>query len=140
MGWRLTATIGGNEEAASANYPGIRIFRSESAHNPEPQSDVNAEWKVCNPESAGTCSAVTYYFAKKLHRELGIPVGLVLQPYAGTPIEGWMPNQQNTILLQPRNNWKGQSNSGKKANAEESPGSGHPAIGVINTQEIYSMA
>jgi len=91
MGWRLTSTIGGQEESKSADYPEIRIFRSERAHNHEPQMDVNAEWKVCNPESAGTCSAVTYYFAKKLHEELGIPVGVVLQPYAGTPIEGWMP-------------------------------------------------
>lgn len=91
MGWRLTATIGGQEEADAANYPGIRIFRSERAHSHEPQKDSVAEWKVCDPESAGTCSAVTYYFAKKLHQELGIPVGVVLQPYAGTPIEGWMP-------------------------------------------------
>jgi sialate O-acetylesterase len=91
MGWRLTATIGGIEEASSADYPGIRIFRSERSHSHEPQTDVNAEWKVCNPESAGTCSAVSFYFAKKLHQELGIPVGVVLQPYAGTPIEGWMP-------------------------------------------------
>jgi sialate O-acetylesterase len=91
MGWRLTATIGGQEEADTANFPDIRIFRSERAHSHEPQTDVKAEWKVCNPESAGTCSAVTYYFAKKLHQELGIPIGVVLQPYAGTPIEGWMP-------------------------------------------------
>jgi len=91
MGWRLTATLGGQEEADSAIYPGIRMFRSERAHSHEPQKDLVAEWKVCDPESAGTCSAVTYYFAKKLHRELGIPVGVVLQPYAGTPIEGWMP-------------------------------------------------
>lgn len=93
MGWRLSATIGGEEEAASANYPGIRIFRSERSHNHIAQNDVNAEWKVCDPESAATCSAVTYYFANKLHQELGIPVGVVLQPYAGTPIEGWMPRE-----------------------------------------------
>ena len=91
MGWRLTAVFGGQDEAKTANYPNIRIFRSERSHSHEPQTDVKAEWKVCNPESAGTCSAVTYYFAKKLHEELGIPIGVVLQPYAGTPIEGWMP-------------------------------------------------
>lgn len=91
MGWRLTATFGGEKEATQANYPGIRIFRSERAHSHEPQTDVKAEWKVCDPQSAGTCSAVTYYFAKKLHEELGVPIGVVLQPYAGTPIEGWMP-------------------------------------------------
>ena len=91
MGWRLTATFGGAEEAKAADYPGIRIFRSERSHSHQPQRDVKADWKVCDSESAGTCSAVTYYFAKKLHEELGVPIGVVLQPYAGTPIEGWMP-------------------------------------------------
>lgn len=91
MGWRLSATTDGVEDTASANFPDIRIFRSERAHSHEPQEDVVAEWKVCNPDSAALCSAVTFYFARKLHQELGIPVGVVLQPYAGTPIEGWMP-------------------------------------------------
>ena len=91
MGWRLSATSEGFEDSASADFPNIRIFRSERAHSPHPQEDVVAKWKLCNPESAALCSAVTFYFARKLHQELGIPVGVVLQPYAGTPIEGWMP-------------------------------------------------
>ncbi len=91
MGWRLSATTHGEADSAAAEFPGIRIFRSERAHSPEPQEDVVAKWKVCTPESAALCSAVTFYFARKLHQELGIPVGVVLQPYAGTPIEGWMP-------------------------------------------------
>ncbi|MCZ6672529.1 MAG: sialate O-acetylesterase [Verrucomicrobia bacterium] len=91
MGWRLSATMEGEADGASAHYPDFRIFRSERAHNHEPQNDSVAAWKECSPETAATCSAVTYYFALKLHQELGIPVGVVLQPYAGTPIEGWMP-------------------------------------------------
>lgn len=93
MGWRLSATMQGPQDASNADFPGIRIFRSERAHSHQPQEDVVAEWKVCDPESAATCSAVTFYFARKLHKELGIPIGVVLQPYAGTPIEGWMPKE-----------------------------------------------
>lgn len=93
MGWRLSATMDGREDSATANYPGLRIFRSERAHHHVPQDDCIAEWKPCTPESAGTCSAVSFYFARKLHRELNVPVGIVLQPYAGTPIEGWMPKE-----------------------------------------------
>lgn len=91
MGWRTSATFTGVEDAAAAQYPNLRIFRSERAHSPEPQEDVIAKWTPCTPETAETCSAVTFYFARKLHEELRIPVGVVLQPYAGTPIEGWMP-------------------------------------------------
>ena len=93
MGWRLSATFGGVEEAASADYPDFRIFRSERAHSHEPQEDVIAQWTPCTPETAATCSAASFYFARKLHQELKIPIGIVLQPYAGTPIEGWMPKE-----------------------------------------------
>jgi len=91
MGWRLGATFDGAKDGAAANFPDFRIFRSERSHSPEPQLDNVAQWKVCNPASAETCSATSFYFARKLHEELGIPIGIVIQPYAGTPIEGWMP-------------------------------------------------
>lgn len=91
MGWRLSATFDGREDSASAEFPKFRIFRSERQHHHVPQDDCIAEWTPCTPETAATCSAVSFYFARKLHRELDVPVGIVLQPYAGTPIEGWMP-------------------------------------------------
>ncbi|MHC4242080.1 MAG: sialate O-acetylesterase family protein [Planctomycetota bacterium] len=93
MGWRLSATFEGRKDSASANYPFFRIFRSERCHSHEPQEDCIAEWTPCTPDTAATCSAVSFYFARKLHQELEIPVGIVLQPYAGTPIEGWMPKE-----------------------------------------------
>jgi len=55
------------------------------------QRDRLSQWKPCTPASAAETSAVSYYFAKKLHQELGVPVGIIQQAYAGTPIEGWMP-------------------------------------------------
>lgn len=96
MGWRLGATYNGAEDSASADFPNFRIFRSERCHSHEPQQDCVAQWTPCTPETAETCSAVSFYFARKLHQELRIPVGIVLQPYAGTPIEGWMPKEIQT--------------------------------------------
>ncbi|MHC4323379.1 MAG: sialate O-acetylesterase [Planctomycetota bacterium] len=93
MGWRLSATFEGREDSASANYPNLRIFRSERCHSREPQEDCIAEWTPCTPDTAATCSAVSFHFVRKLHQELEMPVGIVLQPYAGTPIEGWMPKE-----------------------------------------------
>lgn len=94
MGWALRMTFGGEEEAATANFPNYRIFKSgrEHWHTPLKESrDRLAKWSPCNPESAAFVSAVSYYFGRKLHEELGIPVGIVVQAYAGTPIEAWMP-------------------------------------------------
>jgi sialate O-acetylesterase len=91
LGWRLSATFNGKEAAAAANAPALRIFRSDRQHSKTPLPDVTAEWKLSSPESAATCSAVSYYFAQKLYEELKLPVGIIVQPFAGTPIEGWMP-------------------------------------------------
>ena len=93
LGWRLSATFDGKTDSAAANYPNLRIFRSQRSHHHKPQEDCSAEWTPCSPETAATCSAVSFYFARKLHQELEIPVGIVVQPYAGTPIEGWMPKE-----------------------------------------------
>lgn len=92
MGWALRYTFGGEEEVATAKAPGLRIYKSLRSHWFEPLEDCpTGKWSECTPESAGATSAVSYYFGKTLHDELGIPVGIIVQPYAGTPIEGWMP-------------------------------------------------
>ena len=94
MGWALGNTFGGDEEAATANFRDYRIFKSSREHWHEPLKDSRdrlARWSPCTPESAAATSAVSYYFGKKLHSALGIPVGIIVKAFAGTPIEGWMP-------------------------------------------------
>ncbi|MCP4170120.1 MAG: sialate O-acetylesterase [Fuerstiella sp.] len=94
MGWKLGSTFGGEEEAAAANAPDLRIFVSQREHWHEPlkqSRDRLAKWSPCNPQTAAVTSAVSYYFGRTLQRALNIPVGIIVQAYAGTPIEGWMP-------------------------------------------------
>ncbi|MCP4856394.1 MAG: sialate O-acetylesterase, partial [Fuerstiella sp.] len=96
MGWKLGSTFGGEEEAAAAIAPNFRIFVSQREHWHEPlreSRDRLAKWSPCNPESAAATSAVSYYFGRTLQRALGVPVGIIVQAYAGTPIEGWMPTE-----------------------------------------------
>ena len=94
MGWALPNTFGGQQEAAAADAPGFRIFKSQREHWHQPlkeSRDLLAQWLPCNPTSAAETSAVSYYFGKTLHTALDVPVGIIVQAYAGTPIEGWMP-------------------------------------------------
>ncbi len=94
MGWALRNTFSGEQAVASADAPGFRIYKSAREHWHEPlktSRDLLAKWSLCTPDSAAATSAVSYWFGKKLHDELGIPVGIIVQAYAGTPIEGWMP-------------------------------------------------
>jgi len=93
MGWSMGNSFEAEKEA-DVNLPDLRIFKSarEHWHAPlEMQRDRLSQWKPCDSESAAETSAVSYYFAKKLHEELDVPVGIIQQAFAGTPIEGWMP-------------------------------------------------
>lgn len=93
MGWSVGNSFKAEGEA-DVDLPNFRIFKSSREHWHEPleqSRDRLSTWKRCNPTSARETSAVSYYFGKKLHKELGVPVGIIQQAFAGTPIEGWMP-------------------------------------------------
>lgn len=78
-------------EILQADHPQIRLFHVPRKTATEPQEDVNAEWKVCSPETVGPFSAVAYYFGRELHLRLGVPVGLINSSWGGTRIEPWTP-------------------------------------------------
>ena len=93
MGWSMGNSFEAEKEA-KVNLPNFRIYQSAREHWHEPlreNRDRLARWKQCDPKSAAETSAVAYYFGKKLHETLGVPVGIIQRAFAGTPIEGWMP-------------------------------------------------
>ena len=51
--------------------------------------DVSGRWRSCSPESVREFSAAGYYFGRHLHRELNVPVGLVLASHGASPAEAW---------------------------------------------------
>jgi sialate O-acetylesterase len=89
MEWPLIATHGAKEAIAAANHPNIRLFHVPKVQTKEPARDVKAEWKVCAPAAVPGFSAVLYYFGLRLHKELGVPVGLINSSWGGSPIEPW---------------------------------------------------
>ena len=85
-----TGMLGAEEELADSDYPEIRLF--QVAHQLAPyggKDDVEGRWVVCNAENVRDLSAVGYVFGKRLHKELGVPVGLVQDTWGGTIIEAW---------------------------------------------------
>ena len=91
MEFSLVHSNGGAAEVAAANYPNIRLFWVPKALSGIPKGDINAAWKPCTPESARMFSAVLYFFGKRLHKELDVPVGLIAPAWGGTRIEPWTP-------------------------------------------------
>jgi sialate O-acetylesterase len=93
MGWSMGNSFEAGGEA-DVDLPDLRLFKSAREHWHEPleeNRDRLARWEPCTPESAAETSAVSYYFGKTLHEQLGVPVGIIQRAFAGTPIEGWMP-------------------------------------------------
>jgi len=82
------------EELASSDFPQIRLFKVEKKMAWEPARDVSSKgWFLCNSNSNETLkfSAAAYFFGRKIHRELGVPVGLIESAWGGTRIEPWTP-------------------------------------------------
>jgi len=77
-------------EVAAADYPAIRMFDVRNAIATAPRSDVEGRWVAMTPETARDASAVAYFFARMLHLELGVPVGIITADWGGTRIEAWL--------------------------------------------------
>lgn len=72
---------------SKANHPGLRMFGAPLVTAVEPQGDIEGEWIACSPKTVPDYSAVAFFFALKLHQELGIPVGVLKTCWGGKPVE-----------------------------------------------------
>ncbi len=75
------------ELMSKANHPGLRMFGAPLVTAVEPQSDIAGEWTLCSPQTVPSYSAVAFFFALKLHQELGVPVGVIKTAWGGKPVE-----------------------------------------------------
>ena len=95
MEWRLRSSRDADIEIPGARYPAIRFIRIEPEGVPEPRNDFPTgigagTWQVCSPKTIGDCSGVAYFFGKRLHRRLDVPIGLVNAAWGGTMAQHWV--------------------------------------------------
>jgi sialate O-acetylesterase len=92
MQWQLRQCGDFAEDAVpSAGYPLLRMFHVEQRAELALQRDVAGSWRTATPENVPDFSAVGFFFARRVQQELGIPVGVIVSAWGGTPIESWMP-------------------------------------------------
>lgn len=89
-------------ELAAADHPQIRLFQVGNVASKEPQKDVQpgvfiygvkippGRWQNCTPETVKHFSSTAYFFARKLHKDLNVPVGIIDASWGGTAIEPWI--------------------------------------------------
>lgn len=81
------------DEIAAAHFPEIREFTAKAVVAAEPQENVPGRWQAAEGPATAKLSAVAYFFARELHQNLNVPVGIVHASMGWTPGEAWMSRQ-----------------------------------------------
>lgn len=81
------------DELPNSKNDKIRFFTVFKKTSEFPQDHCEGEWVSCNEETLRRFSAVGYFFGKKLHTELNVPIGLIQSAWSGTPVELWEPKE-----------------------------------------------
>ena len=81
------------EAAANAELQTIRFTRLTAGPSTTPLDQLAnpAKWTRCTPETVKSFSAAAFFFARKLHTEVGVPIGIIDSSRGGTPIEPFIP-------------------------------------------------
>ncbi len=99
MQWSIKLSDNWEAEVAQCANDSIRFAMVYREVSTTPLDDLRklTPWAACTPESMVNCydgagfSAVSYYYAKYLQAELGVPVGVINTSWGGTRIEPWTP-------------------------------------------------
>jgi len=130
-------------EIAAANFPAIRLRVVNRTLSATPRLQLDASpWRVCSPVTItqGTWngfSAAAYYFGRDLHRQLGVPVGLIQSAWGGTLIEPWITTEgyrrapQLKVQIPPVDKVTGNTQPTVLYNAMIAPWTGFPVRGAI---------
>jgi len=89
MELRLFHSLGSKAEASATTLPLLREFTVIKKLSPTPLEDCEGRWVAASGKSILDFGGVSYYFGKRLHQELGVPVGLIRAAWGGTCAEAW---------------------------------------------------
>ena len=82
------------QEVDSYENPRIRLFRVQNDTDTHGVKDdirrTNINWKPLNKQNAWPFSAVGYFLGKRMFEKTGVPQGVIVNSWGGTPIEAWI--------------------------------------------------
>ncbi len=88
----MMGVLNADKEIAEAKYPNIHLFNVDHTTAITPTKELkNAGWKECSPATVPYFSAVAYFFGRKLHQDLNVPIGLINSSWGGSNAETWTP-------------------------------------------------
>ena len=87
----VAQSVGGAEAVAQADNNDIRFIYVPKMEDNGMISKGEMTWKIARGDVAADMPSISYYFADKLQRQTGVPVGIVLTPRGASPAESWIP-------------------------------------------------
>ena len=90
MQWPVVLSNDADLEIATAKYPLIRFITVPNRGTQEPQKDFDGQWQPCRPDTVAGLTAVGYFFGRRLHQVLDVPVGLINDSWGGSACEAWV--------------------------------------------------
>ncbi|MEI6167989.1 MAG: sialate O-acetylesterase [bacterium] len=76
--------------AHESDLPRIRLLTVSTQACQGPQTEIYGKWAPATHASFAAFSAVGGWFGRRLHCELGVPVGLICNAWGGTRVQAWM--------------------------------------------------
>jgi sialate O-acetylesterase len=103
MAWTMRGSTNADIEISAANFPEIRFLKLPNVASPRELDDFPlgnptdwvGKWQRAVTPEVQNCSAVAYYFARRLHRQLKVPVGIIENSWGGTMAQHWC--NKNTL-------------------------------------------
>jgi sialate O-acetylesterase len=87
----------GAEIKASKDLSQIRHYRTTRSNALVPSATTAGRWQVCSDKTVASFTAAGFFFGRKLHKDLNVPVGLINSSVGGTSINLWT----NRLALRP---------------------------------------
>lgn len=78
-------------ELPTCYNPKIRLFHVPRTTASTPQDNCSGQWTICDSNTLKQFSAAAYFFARRLNKELNVPIGLIESAWGGTCAEVWTP-------------------------------------------------
>ena len=83
MWWFVSRSDNFKSEISQAHFPNIRVWDANTSPQEKgwpantPQKTVPAKWELTTPKTVQDFPATAYFFAKELHQNLKVPIGIV---------------------------------------------------------------
>src|SRR5690606_29415076 len=80
------------DEIPKPNNDNIRLLHVNRIASETPQDNIINTWEWATDERLKEFSAIGYFLAQRLNKELDVPIGIISANWGGTIAEVWMPD------------------------------------------------